>query len=63
MSISLVGLTLHVADVERSLNFYKRLPDSSLLRVSSGRLGCSKILNQTTAGGPATSNFQHSSQS
>lgn len=49
MSISLVGLTLHVADLERSLNFYKRLPDSSiifhmpakfaLLRVGSGRLG------------------------
>ena len=31
MSISLAGLTLHVADVERSLNFYKRLPDSSTL--------------------------------
>jgi hypothetical protein len=28
MNISLVGLTLHVADVERSLNFYKRIPDS-----------------------------------
>ena len=49
MSISLVGLTLHVADVERSLNFYKRLPNSSilfhmpgkfaLLKVGSGRLG------------------------
>src|SRR5947208_14949672 len=49
MSISLVGLTLHVADVERSLNFYKRLPNSSilfhmpgkfaLLNVGSGRLG------------------------
>jgi len=49
MNISLVGLTLHVADVERSLNFYKRLPDSSilfhmpekfaLLKVGSGRLG------------------------
>jgi catechol 2,3-dioxygenase-like lactoylglutathione lyase family enzyme len=49
MNISLVGLTLHVADVERSLNFYKRPPDSSilfhmpgkfaLLRVGSGRLG------------------------
>ena len=49
MSISLVGLTLHVADVERSLNFYNRLPDSSilfhmpgkfaLLKVGSGRLG------------------------
>lgn len=49
MNISLVGLTLHVADVERSLNFYKRLPDSSiifhmpgkfaLLSVGTGRLG------------------------
>lgn len=49
MSISLVGLTLHVADVERSLSFYQRLPDTSvlfhmpgrfaLLRVGSGRLG------------------------
>jgi catechol 2,3-dioxygenase-like lactoylglutathione lyase family enzyme len=49
MSISLVGLTLHVADVERSLNFYKRLPDSAILfhmpgkfalvRVGGGRLG------------------------
>ncbi|PYK52704.1 MAG: hypothetical protein DME48_14460 [Verrucomicrobia bacterium] len=49
MSISLVGLTLHVADMERSLNFYKRLPNSSilfhmpgkfaLLKVGSGRLG------------------------
>ena len=49
MSISLVGVTLHVADVERSLNFYQRLPDSSvlfhrpgrfaLLRIGSGRLG------------------------
>ena len=49
MNISLVGLTLHVADVERSLNFYKRLPESSilfhmpgkfaLLRVGEGRLG------------------------
>jgi catechol 2,3-dioxygenase-like lactoylglutathione lyase family enzyme len=49
MSISLVGVTLHVADVERSLDFYKRLPDTSvvfhlpgkfaLLRLGSGRLG------------------------
>ena len=49
MNISLVGLTLHVADVERSLNLYKRLPDSlilfhmpgkfALLRVGSGRPG------------------------
>ena len=49
MSLSLGGLTLHVKDVERSLDFYKRLPDSSvlfhmpgkfaILRVGSGRLG------------------------
>src|SRR5215467_7852836 len=49
MNIPLVGVTLHVADVERSLSFYKRIPDSSilyhmpgkfaLLRVGSGRLG------------------------
>ena len=49
MSISLVGLTLHVEDVERSLSFYQRLPDTSvlfhmagkfaLLRVGGGRLG------------------------
>jgi catechol 2,3-dioxygenase-like lactoylglutathione lyase family enzyme len=49
MSINLVGLTLHVADVERSLSFYQRVPDSSilfhmpgrfaLLRVGNGRLG------------------------
>lgn len=49
MSLSLVGLTLHVSDVERSLQFYKRLPNTSLLfhmpgkfallRVGSGRLG------------------------
>jgi catechol 2,3-dioxygenase-like lactoylglutathione lyase family enzyme len=49
MSIYLVGLTLHVADVERSLGFYKRLPNASvifhmpgkfaLLRLGSGRLG------------------------
>jgi catechol 2,3-dioxygenase-like lactoylglutathione lyase family enzyme len=49
MNISLVGVTLHVADVERSLSFYKRIPESSilyhipgtfaLLRVGSGRLG------------------------
>jgi catechol 2,3-dioxygenase-like lactoylglutathione lyase family enzyme len=49
MSISLVGLTLHVADVERSFAFYRRLPNTSvlfhmpgrfaLLRVGNGRLG------------------------
>ena len=49
MNISLVGLTLHVPDVDHSLNFYKQLPDRSilfhmpgkfaLLKVGSGRLG------------------------
>ena len=49
MTISLVGLTLQVADVERSLSFYKRLPHTSvlfhmpgkfaLLHVGNGRLG------------------------
>ena len=49
MSISLVGVTLHVADVERSLAFYQRLPDAAvlfhmhgkfaLIRVGDGRLG------------------------
>ena len=49
MSISLVGATLHVADVERSLAFYQRLPDAAvvfhmkgtfaLLRIGAGRLG------------------------
>jgi len=48
MNISLVGLTLHVPDVDHSLNFYKQLPDRSilfhmpgkfaLLKVGSGRL-------------------------
>jgi catechol 2,3-dioxygenase-like lactoylglutathione lyase family enzyme len=48
-TISLVGATLHVADVERSLAFYQRLPGASLmfhmkgrfalLRIGTGRLG------------------------
>ena len=52
MSISLVGATLHVADVERSLAFYQRLPGASLmfhmngrfalLRIGAGRLGLLK---------------------
>ncbi|HEV3164271.1 MAG TPA: VOC family protein [Isosphaeraceae bacterium] len=47
--ISLEGLTLHVADVDRSLEFYKRIPGVSvlferpgrfaLLQVGKGRLG------------------------
>ena len=40
MSISLVGLTLHVADVERSLSFYKRLPHTSVLFHMPGSLHC-----------------------
>ena len=49
MSISLVGVTLHVANVETSLAFYQRLPDTAvlfhmpgkfaLLRIGGGRLG------------------------
>jgi len=49
MSISLVGATLHVTDVERSLEFYRKLPDAAvifhmagrfaLLRIGTGRLG------------------------
>src|SRR5689334_13935319 len=49
MTVSLVGLTLHVADVDRSVEFYRRLPDAvvlfhlpgrfALLRVGQGRLG------------------------
>lgn len=49
MPVSLAGLTLHVADVDRSLAFYRRLPGSevlfhlpsrfALLRVGEGRLG------------------------
>jgi catechol 2,3-dioxygenase-like lactoylglutathione lyase family enzyme len=49
MTISLVGLTLHVADVDQSLEFYRRLPSAdilfhlpgqfALLRLGQGRLG------------------------
>jgi catechol 2,3-dioxygenase-like lactoylglutathione lyase family enzyme len=49
MTVSLVGLTLHVADVDRSLEFYCRLPGAAvlfhlpgrfaLLRLGQGRLG------------------------
>jgi catechol 2,3-dioxygenase-like lactoylglutathione lyase family enzyme len=49
MAVSLVGLTLHVADVDRSLEFYRRLPEAAvlfhmpgrfaLLRLGQGRLG------------------------
>jgi catechol 2,3-dioxygenase-like lactoylglutathione lyase family enzyme len=46
---SLAGLTLHVSDLERSLEFYKRLPGArvvvhrpdefDMLRIGHGRLG------------------------
>jgi catechol 2,3-dioxygenase-like lactoylglutathione lyase family enzyme len=49
MTVSLVGLTLHVADVDRSLEFYRGLPGATvlfhipgrfaLLRLGQGRLG------------------------
>ena len=49
MNLSLVGVTLHVADVDRSLAFYQRFPGAevmfhmpgtfALLRIGSGRLG------------------------
>jgi catechol 2,3-dioxygenase-like lactoylglutathione lyase family enzyme len=49
MRVSLVALTLHVADVDRSLEFYRRLPGATvlfhlpgrfaLLRLGQGRLG------------------------
>ena len=49
MTVSLAGLTLHVADLERSLEFYRRLPGAAvlfhllgrfaLLRLGQGRLG------------------------
>ena len=43
MNIFLVGLTLHVPDVERSLNFYKRLPDSSILFHMPGKFALLKV--------------------
>ena len=49
MTVSLAGLTLHVADVDRSLAFYRRLPGAAvlfhlpgrfaLLQLGQGRLG------------------------
>jgi catechol 2,3-dioxygenase-like lactoylglutathione lyase family enzyme len=49
MTVSLAGLTLHVADVDRSLAFYRQLPGAALLvhvpgrfallQLGSGRLG------------------------
>ena len=49
MNLSLVGLTLHVSDVDRSLEFYRKFPGASvmfhmpgrfaLLKIGSGRLG------------------------
>jgi catechol 2,3-dioxygenase-like lactoylglutathione lyase family enzyme len=49
MNLALAGLTLHVADVDRSLAFYRRFPGAevmfhmpgrfALLRIGGGRLG------------------------
>lgn len=48
-SVSLAGLTLHVADLERSLEFYTKIPGAeieihrpgliAILRIGQGRLG------------------------
>jgi catechol 2,3-dioxygenase-like lactoylglutathione lyase family enzyme len=53
MNASLNGLTLHVEDVERSLEFYARIPGAvvahhrpgqfALLRIGAGRLGLLKL--------------------
>jgi len=52
MSVSLVGVTLHVAHVERSLEFYRKVPGATtifhlpgkfaLLGIGDGRLGLLK---------------------
>jgi catechol 2,3-dioxygenase-like lactoylglutathione lyase family enzyme len=49
MAVALTGLTLHVADVDRSVEFYRRLPGAAvmlhipgrfaLVRLGQGRLG------------------------
>lgn len=49
MELSLAGVTLHVADVDKSLAFYRQFPGAAvmfhlpgrfaLLRIGSGRLG------------------------
>jgi len=43
MSVSLAGLTLHVADVERSLEFYKKLPGAAVLFHMPGRFALLKF--------------------
>ena|ERR1700730_8554762 len=43
MSVSLAGLTLHVADVERSLTFYRELPGAEVLYHLPGRFAFLKI--------------------
>ncbi len=52
MSINLCGITLHVSDVEKSLDFYTRIPgldvlvhrpgDFALLKIGEARLGLLK---------------------
>jgi catechol 2,3-dioxygenase-like lactoylglutathione lyase family enzyme len=43
MSVSLAGLTLHVADVERSLTFYRELPGAEVLYHLPGRFALLKF--------------------
>lgn len=43
VSVALAGVTLHVADVERSMAFYSRLPGAVVLFHMPGRFGLLKF--------------------
>jgi catechol 2,3-dioxygenase-like lactoylglutathione lyase family enzyme len=43
MTTSLVGLTLHVSDVDRSVEFYRRLPGAAVLFHMPGRFGMLRL--------------------
>jgi catechol 2,3-dioxygenase-like lactoylglutathione lyase family enzyme len=43
MTVSLVGATLHVADVDRSLAFYRQLPGVAVLFHMPGRFAMLKV--------------------
>src|SRR5262245_16025110 len=43
MDVSLVGITLHVSDVERSLEFYRKFPGATLMFHMAGRFALRKI--------------------
>ncbi|MGH7179605.1 MAG: VOC family protein, partial [Tepidisphaeraceae bacterium] len=43
MGLSLTGVTLHVADVDKSVEFYKRFPGASVVFFLSGRFALLKI--------------------